>query len=165
MEYIADVYVWVAVRLSLGSIFLWAFVDKLFGFGFATQPEQAWIHGGSPTAGFLKFGVSGPFSSFFNALSGSVFVDWLFMLGLLGIGLSLILGVCTKIAGWSGAFMVLLMWLALLPPKNNPVIDEHVVYLILLIGIAAAELRAGDYYGLGKWWKKRSIIKKYPILE
>ncbi|HLV72357.1 MAG TPA: hypothetical protein VKY91_06180, partial [Vulgatibacteraceae bacterium] len=29
-------YVWAAARLALGWIFAWAFVDKLFGLGFAT---------------------------------------------------------------------------------------------------------------------------------
>src|SRR3712207_7355187 len=46
-------YVLAGLRLALGWIFLWAFVDKLFGLGFATKAENAWIDGGSPTQGFL----------------------------------------------------------------------------------------------------------------
>ena len=45
------------IRLSLGWVFLWAFLDKLFGFGHETTSKQAWIHGGSPTLGFLKMGA------------------------------------------------------------------------------------------------------------
>ena len=52
-----DRYVWGALRIGIGWIFLWGFLDKLFGFGFATARESAWLNGGSPTFGFLKFGT------------------------------------------------------------------------------------------------------------
>ena len=48
---------WYAValtRILLGFVFLWAFLDKTFGLGYATEPAKAWINGGSPTTGFLK---------------------------------------------------------------------------------------------------------------
>lgn len=165
MKYPADLYVWVAARFVMGFMFLWAFLDKLFGWNFATVPEKSWVMGGSPTTGFLKIAVTGPFSNFFHSLAGSAVVDWLFMLGLLGIGLALILGVGVKIAGWSGALMVLLMWLALLPPKNNPVIDEHIVELVVLIGLAVSQFKSGDLMGLGKWWRSKEIVRRNPILE
>ena len=74
-----------ALRVVLGLYFLWAFVDKLFGFGFHTAPDKAWINGGSPTAGFLS-GVAGPFAGPFNAIAGAAWADWLFMAGLLASG-------------------------------------------------------------------------------
>ncbi|MER7365496.1 hypothetical protein ABT353_22580, partial [Nonomuraea wenchangensis] len=46
-------YVWAAARISIGWVFLWAFLDKTFGWGFATPAAKAWINGGSPTTGFL----------------------------------------------------------------------------------------------------------------
>ena len=42
-------YVTAALRLSLGWIFLWAFLDKMFGLGHETTSAQAWINGGHPT--------------------------------------------------------------------------------------------------------------------
>ena len=36
------------LRIALGWVFLWAFLDKLFGLGFATAAENAWINGGCP---------------------------------------------------------------------------------------------------------------------
>ena len=54
-------YVWAITRISLGLIFLWAFLDKAFGLGRATPAENAWIDGGSPTAGFLSNAPTGPF--------------------------------------------------------------------------------------------------------
>ena len=49
-----------AIRISLGWIFLWAFVDKLFGLGFATPSARSWLNGGSPTKGFLANAATGP---------------------------------------------------------------------------------------------------------
>ncbi len=46
-------YVTAALRIALGWIFLWAFLDKLFGLGHETASQAAWVNGGSPTAGFL----------------------------------------------------------------------------------------------------------------
>ena len=40
-------------RILMGFYFLWAFIDKTFGLGFATPAERAWVGGGSPTTGFL----------------------------------------------------------------------------------------------------------------
>lgn len=120
------------LRLSMGFIFLWAFVDKLFGLGFATTAEKAWINGGSPTAGFLSFGVKGPFAGFYHGLAGMPLVDWLFMLGLLFIGLTLIFNKYLKWGAFAGVIMMLLMYLALLFPENNPIIDDHIIYAIIL---------------------------------
>ena len=80
-----------ATRIAFGFYFLWAFVDKMFGLGFATPAERAVVNGGSPTTGYLS-GVEGPLAGFYNAMAGNAFVDVLFMAGLLGIGLTLMLG-------------------------------------------------------------------------
>jgi thiosulfate dehydrogenase [quinone] large subunit len=165
MSYISDVYVWASLRVSIGLIFLWAFFDKVFGWGFSTTAEQAWIRGGSPTTGFLKFGTKGPFADFFQSLAGSAFIDWLFMIGLLGIGLGLLLGICVKIASWSGVVMLLLMWLAVLPPPHHPFIDEHVVYALVLMGVATTTVRSEDYFGLGKRWKALKAVRRNPAVE
>ena len=165
-------YFWGILRICLGIIFLWAFVDKLIGLGYATCNteegiqvlcEKAWISGGSPTYGFLKFAAKGPFALYFQSLAGNPLVDSLFMLGLLGVGLALILGVFTRIASVSGALMLFLMWLAVLPPENNPFLDDHIIYLILMIGFII--VRAGRYLGLGNWWHKTRLVKKHPWLE
>lgn len=155
--------VWLAItRVLLGFTFFWAFVDKLFGFGIATPAERAWINGGSPTTGFLK-NVEGPFADFFNGMSGQVWVDWLFMAGLFAIGLALLLGVALRLAAWSGALLMVLMWAASLPLENNPFVDDHVVYatVLLALGAAASQQR----YGLGGWWQDLSVVKKNSWLQ
>lgn len=125
------------LRLVMGFIFLWAFFDKTFGLGFATLAEKAWIRGGSPTTGFLANAVRGPFAEIFHSLAGMPAVDWLFMLGLLGVGLTLVLNRFVKLGAIAGSLMFLLMYLALLFPENNPIIDEHIVYILVLLLIAS----------------------------
>ncbi len=127
-----------ATRLTLSFIFLWAFFDKLLGLGFSTAPAKAWISGGEPTRGFLLNGTHGPLAPMMQQLAGSAVVDWLFMLGLLGIGLSLLLGRWLSIAGMLGAALMLLMFVAALPPENNPLVDEHIVYALILLFFAFA---------------------------
>ncbi len=149
-------------RICLGFIFLWAFMDKTWGLGFSTTPEKAWLLGNSPTLGFLS-GAAGTFHTFFNSLAGSPLVDWLFMMGLLLIGLSLMVGIGVKVAGYSGALMMLLMWLAVIPPKTNPILDDHIIYLLVLIMFTVT--KAGHYLGYGEWWSKTSLVKKNLWLE
>lgn len=155
---------WEMLRIVLGAIFFWSFLDKTFGLGISTKPNAAWLAGASPTAGFLNFGTQGSyFADVFQAMAGSPIVDWLFMLGLLGVGLSLLLGIGTKVAGYAGALMMFLIWLAVLPLEHHPIFDEHIVYIVILLAFAQVEV--GYWYGLRDIWKKSDFVKKYPWLE
>lgn len=127
---------WLGLRLAMGLIFLWAFIDKLFGLGFATKAENAWLNGGLPTSGFLMNATRGPFAELFKGLAGVQIVDWLFMLGLLFVGLTLLFNKFIFWGAVAGSAMLLLMYLALLPPANNPFLDEHIVYILVLILLA-----------------------------
>ena len=129
----ADKFLWAVLRIMMGWIFLWPFLDKLFGLGFATEAGRGWVDGGSPTTGFLEFATRGPFAELFQSMTGA-FADWLFMIGLLGIGLALLLGIGVRIASVSGALMLVLMWLAALWPEHNPFLDDHLIYAFVLIG-------------------------------
>lgn len=124
------------LRIALSFVFLWAFFDKTFGLGFTTTVEKAWINGGSPTYGFLTMGTKGPFAEFFQGLAGMQVTDWLFMAGLLGIGISLLLNKYIKLGAYAGALMMLLMYLAALFPENNPIIDDHIIYALVLVFLA-----------------------------
>ena len=151
-----------AVRIALGFIFLWAFVDKLFGLGFATQPQNAWIRGGSPTYGFLTFATVGPLAPMLQSIAGHPVIDVLFMFGLAGLGFALVLGIGMKIAAVGGPVLMLLMWSAHLPPANNPLIDDHIIFALIIPVLALAG--SGKTWGLGEWWSER-IGKVAPILE
>ena len=154
-----------ALRLTTGFIFLWAFLDKTFGFGFSTASEKAWIHGGKPSQGFLGNLAEGkPLTGFFGSIA-SPLTDVLFMLGMLGVGLAVMLGIGTRVAAWAGSIIMALMWLAEFPlvtgqgdAATNPLIDYHVIYALSLVLVALTY--AGDTWGLGRWWKSLEIVQK-----
>lgn len=85
------------------------------------------------------------------------------MTGLLGIGAALILGVGMRIAAAAGTLMLVLMWAAELPLANNPFLDEHLIYAVVLIGLALAG--AGETLGLGRWWGNTALVRRLPILR
>jgi thiosulfate dehydrogenase (quinone) large subunit len=152
-----------ATRVALGWIFLWAFLDKMFGLGHETVSKGAWINGGSPTAGFLGHATAGPFASMYQNIAGAAWADWLFMAGLAGIGGALILGVAMRFAAAAGATLLVLMWTAVLPPDNNPFMDDHLIYALVLVVLALAG--ADKAFGLGRVWARLSLVKRYGLLK
>jgi thiosulfate dehydrogenase [quinone] large subunit len=156
-------YVTAALRIALGWVFLWAFLDKLFGLGHETESKAAWINGGSPTSGFLGHATTGPFADTYQNIAGQAWADWLFMIGLAGIGTALIAGIAIRIAAASGALLLVLMWTAVLPPENNPFMDDHLIYALALVALALAN--AGHVFGLGKTWERIPLVQKYSALR
>ncbi|HZG97657.1 MAG TPA: hypothetical protein VEY14_05275, partial [Nocardioidaceae bacterium] len=125
--------------------------------------DAAWINGGSPTFGFLTFGADGPFKGFYNDIAGAAWADWLFMAGLLGIGVALTLGIFMNIATISAALMYVLMWTVALPPENNPITDDHLIGALAVVVLGL--LSAGRYLGLGRWWERSAPVHKMPVLK
>jgi thiosulfate dehydrogenase [quinone] large subunit len=161
------------LRLAVGVEFLWAFFDKSFGLGYATPSERAWINGGSPTEGFLSGVSAGPLHAVFNNLAGNPLIDWLFMLGLLGIGAALVLGVALRVAAVSGTLLLAMMWFATWPPatiaggqptgSNNPVVDDHVISALAIIVVGVYAAHSAGY--LGRWWAKQDRVQRSPWLR
>ncbi len=145
------------LRLATGFIFLWAFLDKTFGLGFSTPAERAWINGGTPSQGFLGSpAVTGPLQPFFAGIASPA-SDLLFMLGMLGIGLAVMLGIGLRVSAIAGSVVMVLMYLAEWPfaanaASTNPLVDYHIIYALALVVVAATS--AGDTWGLGSWWSK-----------
>jgi thiosulfate dehydrogenase [quinone] large subunit len=154
-------YLWAVTRIFMGWVFLWPFMDKMFGLGHETASADAVIHGGNPTLGFLS-GSVGPFSGIYHSIAGAGVVNVLFMAGLLGIGVALLLGIAMKPACIAGATMVMLMWSAVLPPDNDLFLDNHVIYALLLIGLAS--VGAGKTLGLGQRWARTGIVQRHHWL-
>lgn len=145
-------YALAVLRIAFGFLFLWPFFDKLFGLGFATPAERAVVNGGSPTTGYLS-GVEGPLASFYNGMAGSGLVDVLFMAGLLGVGVTLILGAGARIGALAGALMYLFMYGASLPTVNSPFLDDHLTGALVLVVIALIPA-SWSFLGLGSWWAR-----------
>jgi thiosulfate dehydrogenase [quinone] large subunit len=157
------------LRIMMGLTFLWAFADKMFGLGYATPAANAWVDGGSPTKGFLGNVQVGPFQSMLRGWAGSGWADWLFMVGLLGIGLALLLGIGMRVAAASAAILLAFMWIAEWPPaqvdaageatsSTNPLIESHLVYIVVVIALAL--FAAGNTWGLGRRWSKLAIVDR-----
>ena len=162
-RHLAYRYMMAATRLALGWVFLWALLDKTFGLGHETHSDGAWVNGGSPTEGFLANAPTGPFADFYKDIAGATWADWLFMLGLAGIGIALVLGIAMRVAAVSGALLLVMMWSAVLPPENNPVIDDHILGALSMVVLAA--FYAGDTWGLGKIWAATKMVKDNPVLR
>lgn len=159
-EQVAARYTFAVARVALGFVFLWAFIDKLIGLDHATPSARAWINGGSPSTGFLS-GVEGPFADVFHSIAGTP-ADYLFMAGLLGIGVALTLGIGMRVAAAAAALLLVFMWAAVLPIATNPFLDDHLVYAVVVVGLAL--MHAGDTAGLGKIWGRLPMVKRYPVL-
>jgi thiosulfate dehydrogenase [quinone] large subunit len=167
-------YVLALTRISLGWVFLWAFLDKTFALGMETGKnaetgavdrfgDAAWIHGGNPTEGFLKFGAAGPFKGFYNDIAGDTWVNWLFMLALAGIGIALVLGITMRVAAAAGTVLLVMMWSVVLRPENNPFMDDHLVYAMVLVLLALTA--AGRTFGLGRYWERLPVVQRYGFLK
>lgn len=150
------------LRLAIGFIFLWAFLDKTFGLGFSTPVERAWVNGGTPSQGFLgSEAVTGPLQPFFAGIASPA-TDVLFMLGMLGIGLAVMLGIGLRISAVAGTVIMVLMYLAEWPftagtASTNPGVDYHIIYALALIVVAATA--AGDTWGFGAAWRRLPVVR------
>jgi thiosulfate dehydrogenase (quinone) large subunit len=166
------------LRIGFGVTFLWAFFDKLLALGFSTGAvldeqgaktgtdwfgKDAWINDGNPTLGFLKFGASGPFKGFYHSIAGETWVNVLFMLALLAIGIALTFGIAMRLGTIAGFVMYLMMWSVVLPPANNPVIDDHILgaAAMAVLGLTLA----GDTWGFGKAWSRLHLVEKNQVLR
>ena len=133
-----------ALRIGTGFLFLWAFLDKTFGWNYSTPSANAWIHGGSPTRGFLTGVSAGPFTSMFHSWASQGWADWMFMLALLGIGLAQ--------HATGGA----------LTGSTNPLVDEHVMdaLALIVVGVGGTASRLG----LGAMWAKLPFVQRHRAL-
>ena len=168
-------WAWTILRILLGWSFLWAFLDKFFGLGFATCRasdssdidffcDAAMIKGGSPTYGYLNFATQGSHTGgLFDWMAPSApdsinFADVLFMAALLLGGVALMAGIATKTAAYGGAVLMAFMFFAGdVWPTNNPINSSHVIEFFVFMGIA--------YVGPGKFSAQSWADEKLPFLK
>src|SRR3989344_6670020 len=127
-----------ALRLALGWLFFYAGITKVF------DPEWS-------AAGYL--GAAKTFPALFHWFALPANIGWVNFLnewGLTLVGVALLLGVSVRLASLAGAFIMTLYYLAPLqfpyPDPPSFVVDEHVIYALLLLLFAFS--RAGSVYGL-----------------
>jgi thiosulfate dehydrogenase [quinone] large subunit len=161
------------LRMGMGFVFMWAFLDKMFALGFSTGRQTdgsidffaqgaAWLNGGSPTRGFLS-GSRGPLASFWQGLAGDTWVNWLFMGALAAVGVALLLGIGLRITAVGGSILLLSMWSVAMLPASNPFLDSHIVYTLVLVLLALTA--AGNTWGLGERWSRTALVQRLPFLK
>ena len=158
----AGTYALAAIRILIGWMMIWAFFDKLFGLGFATPHGSGWINGVSPSS-YVVYVTGGLFKDLFTALAGNLFIDILMMSGLLILGITLIAGIAPKLTTFGISIFMIIMFMLRIPPTNNPVVDEHIVYLVTMIAVYF--LGGFERLSLYAKWKELRIVKMFPILE
>jgi thiosulfate dehydrogenase [quinone] large subunit len=133
------------LRIALGWMFFYAGITKVL--------DPQWS-----AKGYLMGAKT--FTWFYNLLASPSllpFVDFLNKWGLTLIGLSLILGVFSKLSSLLGAILMLLYYFPILQfPYPNPhsfIVDEHIIYLLSLVLLYF--LDADKHYGLHKFIFKK----------
>jgi len=132
------------------------------------NPANNWT-----AAGFLQNAVpaGNPFTGFFASMAGMPIIDWLNMLGLTLTGLALLLGAFVRFSAFWGAVMMLFYWLAALqggllaglPVAHGWVVDDHMVYAVLLFGLGA--FGSGRILGLDSYIENLSFVQNNKWLK
>ena len=132
------------------------------------NPDNNWT-----AAGYLANAIpqGNPLMGFFGSLAGSPLIDLLNMWGLTLTGLGLIIGALVRWNAFWGAIMMLFYWaaslegglLAGLPLAHGWVVDDHIVYAVLLFGLGA--FGAGRILGLDASIEQTQFVKQRPWLR
>src|SRR3989344_8359856 len=136
------------LRLGIGWLFFYAGWSKVVTY-FTDAPDFT-------AAGFLSH-LQGPFGGLFSSLTGNTLVDYLNAYGLLLIGIAILLGVLVRWSAFWGIVLMALYYLAGFPPEHSFVVDEHIVYILVLIVLSA--IGVGRALGLDGALEKSGFVK------
>ena len=101
---------------------------------------------------------------FLFLIFGSLFWTGGIMFGLLFLGVSFMLGIFMRLASIGAVVMFAFMYLAVgLPPQNNPFIDDHIVYILVVIVLALND--SGKYLGFGNSWERTSFVASHKVFK
>jgi thiosulfate dehydrogenase [quinone] large subunit len=137
----------IALRTVIGWHFLYEAYYKIW--------SPAWSPAGTPlprwtSAGYLR-GASGPLAGLFQRMVDSGWTPWIdrsVKISLLLIGLSLILGLFTRIGAWGALLFLSLFYFLYVPLTGVPQLGNEGTYLIvnktLIEAVAAGVLLAFD---------------------
>jgi thiosulfate dehydrogenase [quinone] large subunit len=155
-------YALFVMRISMGWV--------LFQGGITKVLDPTWSAGG-----FLRNAIpaGNPLSGFFVLLAN----DWLWLIdplnqwGLTLTGLGLLLGAFVRWNAFWGAVMMMFYWLSALhggllaglPVAHGWVVDDHLIYAVLLFGIGA--FGAGRILGLDARIEESSVVQNNPWLR
>jgi thiosulfate dehydrogenase [quinone] large subunit len=154
-------------RVTVGWVFLYAGVEKLFG----ETPFTA--------VGFMKFGTIGttaekvadgtivnPTHAFWVGLAGNgtllPILNFLVVFGEVAIGAALIVGLATRFASVAGFLMMGLFWIAAWDFSHG-VVDYQSVLAIMTLALGI--IGAGEFFGLDAIVEGTRLVKRAPAVR
>jgi thiosulfate dehydrogenase [quinone] large subunit len=160
-------YALFTMRIVMGWTLFQGGITKLVTY-LDGNPANNWT-----AAGFLNNAIpaGNPLTEFFASMAGNPLIDWLNMLGLTLCGLGLLLGAFVRFSAFWGAVMMMFYWLAALhgglfaglPVAHGWVVDDHLVYAVLLFGLGA--FGSGRILGLDSYLEDLSFVKNNKWLK
>ena len=153
----------IALRTLIGWHFLYEgyYKFRLPGWSADGTPMAAWS-----SAGYLK-AATGPLGKLLQWMANSGWVGWMYTgvkIGLVLVGLSLLLGLLTRLGCWGALLLLALFYLTAIPMAGTQVPGSEGAYLIVnktLIEAAAVAVllifNTGAIAGLDLfWWRVRN---------
>jgi thiosulfate dehydrogenase [quinone] large subunit len=155
----------IVLRTLIGWHFLYEAYYKI--------ASPAWSPAGGPlrrwtSAGYLN-GASGPLAGLFQRMLNAgwtSWIDWTVKIGLLFIGLSLLLGLLTRLGTWAALALLTLFYLLYVPTMGVPQVNSEGTYLIVnktLIEAAAVFVLivfdTGAIAGLDMFFRRKKKIE------
>jgi thiosulfate dehydrogenase [quinone] large subunit len=160
-------YAIVSLRVVMGWTLFQGGVTKLITY-LDADPSNDWT-----ASGFLLNAIpeGNPLAWLWPMFAEMPLIDALNMWGLTLTGLGLILGAFVRWNAFWGAVMMLFYWLAALhggplaglPVAHGWVVDDHLVYALLLFGLGAAG--AGRILGLDARLERLDVVRSNPWLR
>lgn len=155
-----------ALRIALGFMFLYGGYEKV----------ETELSGTYATSGYLS-GVKGPLAFLFTPMSGNPIVEYLLVYGEVLIGLSLVLGVFSRVGSISGAAMSFLFYLSRAPamPKtftgsyfdyllaSNSLVNQYII--MILVFALFLFLVPGRFLGLDGVLQNTEFVQKHRTLN
>jgi thiosulfate dehydrogenase (quinone) large subunit len=154
-----------AALIVLRTVIGWHFLYEAY---YKIASSHAWGPAGAPltpwtSLGYLK-GASGPFAWLFQRMVNAGLTPWIdrtVKISLLLIGLSLILGLFTRVGSWGALFFLSLFYLLYIPTIGVPQPNNEGTYLIVnktLVEAAAVcvllVFNTGAIAGLDLLWQR-----------
>ena len=160
-------YAMVFMRVTMGWVLLQGGLSKLITY-LNADPSDNWT-----AAGFLQFAIpeGNPLMGLWGSFAGSPLIDILVMWGLTLTGVGLMIGALVRFNAFWGAVMMLFFWLASLqgglfaglPLEHGWVVNDHIIYAILLFGLGA--MGAGRILGVDAYIEKMEFVQNNSWLK
>lgn len=156
----------IALRMLIGWHFLYEGYYKLMLPGWSSdgKPLAAWT-----SAGYLK-AATGPLAPLMQWMVNNGWVggmDWMVKISLLLIGLSLLLGLFTRLGCWGALLLLVMFYVLAIPTSGNPQPGNEGTYLFVnktLIEAAAVAVllvfNTGAVAGLDLLWRSKKAAAK-----